>query len=118
MTGTAERRRERSAQILRTVTMALMDLGDPAPLPPPTGSQRHVLAAPEIVAWSSTGEPVEPETRTEVIATLEALLRAVDDGVLTADGPAAAALVRRLEGALLALRVQQDSAALPEPEAH
>jgi hypothetical protein len=40
---------------------------------------------------------------------LLAILQSVEDGTLTADGPAAAAVVRRLEGALLAL------AAMGEP---
>jgi len=42
--------------------------------------------------------------RQEAAALLRRVLDAVDRGDLTADGPAAAAVVRLLEGALLALR--------------
>lgn len=41
----------------------------------------------------------------EAARVLEGVLVAVRDGVLTADGRAGAALVKRLEGALIALRV-------------
>jgi hypothetical protein len=38
---------------------------------------------------------------------IQELLDLVDDGQFAADGPAGVALVRRLEGALLALRAMQ-----------
>lgn len=53
---------------------------------------------------------MDPETRAEAIRHLESLLLAVDEGNLSADGPAAVAVVRRIEGALLALRAQQAQA--------
>jgi len=40
----------------------------------------------------------------EAVDLIERLLDLVEEGNLVADGPAGAALVRRLEGALLALR--------------
>ena len=40
----------------------------------------------------------------EAVDLIERLLALVEQGGLAADGPAGAALVRRLEGALLALR--------------
>jgi hypothetical protein len=43
--------------------------------------------------------------RREAADTLRRLLAAVEDGTLAADGPAAVAVVRRLEGVLIALEV-------------
>jgi hypothetical protein len=43
--------------------------------------------------------------RREAAALLRRLLAAVQDGTLAADGPAAVAVVRRLEGVLIALEV-------------
>ena len=40
---------------------------------------------------------------------IQSLLDLVDDGDLAADGPAGVALVRRLEGAMLALRAMDDT---------
>ena len=40
----------------------------------------------------------------EAAELIERLLASVDDGDVAADGPAGSALVRRLEGSLLALR--------------
>jgi hypothetical protein len=40
---------------------------------------------------------------------IQTLLDMVDDGDLAADGPAGVALVRRLEGAMLALRAMDDN---------
>ncbi len=42
--------------------------------------------------------------REKVAAVLDRLLESVRRGELTADGPAAVAMVRRIEGALIALR--------------
>jgi hypothetical protein len=41
---------------------------------------------------------------------IQQLLDLVDDGYLAADGPASVALVRRLEGAMLALRAMDNLA--------
>ncbi len=49
--------------------------------------------------------------RQEAVDLLRRVLKAVDRGDLTADGPAAVALVRRLEGALLALRAIEQTRA-------
>lgn len=46
---------------------------------------------------------VNRRERDESAALLRCVLDAVDSGELAADGPAAVAVVRRLEGALLAL---------------
>jgi hypothetical protein len=43
--------------------------------------------------------------RRTAVDLIQELLDLVDDGDLAADGPAGVALVRRLEGAMLALRV-------------
>jgi hypothetical protein len=43
--------------------------------------------------------------RREAALALRRLLAAVEDGTLSADGPAAVAVVRRLEGVLIALEV-------------
>ena len=43
--------------------------------------------------------------RREAADTLRRVLAAVEDGTLAADGPAAVAVVRRLEGVLIALEV-------------
>ncbi len=48
--------------------------------------------------------------RDEAADMLRRVLAAVDRGELTTDGPAAAATVRRLEGALLALETIGDAA--------
>ena len=49
-------------------------------------------------------EPADGTLEQEAAQLLGAVLDAVRDGVLTADGAAGAALVKRLEGALIALR--------------
>ena len=43
--------------------------------------------------------------RRDAAALLRRVLTAVDEGTLAADGPAAVAVVRRLEGVLIALEV-------------
>jgi hypothetical protein len=43
--------------------------------------------------------------RRKAVDLIQELLDLVDDGHIAADGPAGVALVRRLEGAMLALRV-------------
>ncbi len=45
--------------------------------------------------------------RTEAAALLRRVLDAVDRGELAADGPAAVAVVRRCEGAVIALEVDR-----------
>lgn len=53
---------------------------------------------------------MESEHRAEAIRHLEMILLAVDEGTLAADGRTAVAVVRRIEGALLALRAQEAQA--------
>jgi hypothetical protein len=48
---------------------------------------------------------VKASDRTEAAALLRRVLDAVDRGALAADGPAAVAVVRRCEGAVIALEV-------------
>lgn len=47
---------------------------------------------------------------------IQGLLDLVDDGVLAVDGPAGVTLVRRLEGAMLALRAMASSGRSVRPE--
>ena len=54
------------------------------------------------------GSPRQRSSEPESAEVLAVVLDAVYDGRLTADGPAAAALVRHLEGALIALQVLHD----------
>jgi hypothetical protein len=57
---------------------------------------------------------VKAQERQEAADLLRRVLGAVDRGDLAADGPAAGAVVRRLEGAILALEVQdQEPGASP-----
>jgi hypothetical protein len=46
--------------------------------------------------------------RRKAVDLIQKLLGMVDDGHLAVDGPAGVALVRRLEGAMLALRAMDD----------
>lgn len=52
--------------------------------------------------------PRQQSSEAEAAEVLAAVLDAVYDGRLTADEPAATVLVRRLEGALMALQVLHD----------
>lgn len=97
----AQQRRERSAEILRRVTEAFLD-----------GSELEVpLRSVPVRLPSRRPMPSVPSVDDVDLAEAERLLgevlSAVQRGDLTADGPAAAALVRRVEGALIALRAQR-----------
>lgn len=58
--------------------------------------------------WHDESMVLDERQRDEATDLLRRVLSAVDRGQLTADGPAAAVTVRRLEGALLALHALSD----------
>ena len=59
--------------------------------------------------------PFKAAERREAAEVLRRVLDAVADGTLAADGPAAVAVVHRLEGALIALDVDNPLRELPKP---
>ena len=74
----------------------------------PERARRHEFVTLTFVGQDEDVALTKAEQR-KAVDLIQQLLDLVDDGHLAVDGPAGIGLVRRLEGAMLALRAMADS---------